>query len=248
MCRIVLTLLALVASAAGEETRALDEFFKGEVADYAGRRVTLRYDFSHPSQLEDFEPIALEGLCPRGSILGELLVSPRRLRWPRRRDGGALTDMDLPVAVEAAAERMKDGATVLIDGGLPLEEIGAAAEIAAAWEGVRLCCVIGPEDEQALIRYNVMGVALNVAGFEKLQQEISLSRMRMSADLMGQRESITLHGGTVPLGTSFEKLIIREARVPRILFPGGHLQEWTPRVYYEVCVEPRLYEEPPTPS
>jgi len=104
------------------------------------------------------------------------------------------------------------------------------------------------EDEEALIRYNVMGVALNEAGFEKLQQEISLSPIRMSADLMGQRESITLHGGTVPLGTSFEKLIIREARVPRILFPGGHLQEWTPRVYYEVCVEPRLYEEPPTPS
>jgi hypothetical protein len=104
------------------------------------------------------------------------------------------------------------------------------------------------EDEEALIRYNIMGVALNEAGFEKLQQEISLSPIRMSADLMGQRESITLHGGTVPMGTSFEKLIIREARVPRILFPGGHLQEWTPRVYYEVCVEPRLYEEPPTPS
>ncbi|HKZ52778.1 MAG TPA: hypothetical protein VJ085_05815 [Candidatus Acidoferrales bacterium] len=104
------------------------------------------------------------------------------------------------------------------------------------------------EDEEALIRYNLMGVALSQAGFQKLQQEISLSPIRMSADLMGQRESITLHGGTVPLGTSFEKLIIREARVPRILFPGGHLQEWTSRVYYEVCVDPRLYAEPPTPS
>jgi hypothetical protein len=97
------------------------------------------------------------------------------------------------------------------------------------------------EEEDLLVRYNVMGVALSEPGFQKLQQEISLSPIRMSAELLGQRESITLHSGTVPLGTSFEKLVVREAHVPRIQFPGGHIQEWTRRVYYEVCVDPRLY-------
>lgn len=103
------------------------------------------------------------------------------------------------------------------------------------------------EEEEQMIRYNVMGVALNQEGFQKLQEEIALTPIRMSSDLLGQRESITLYGGTVPLGSSFEKLIIREARVPRLLFPGAVLQEWTPEVYYEVCVDPRIYEEPATP-
>lgn len=101
------------------------------------------------------------------------------------------------------------------------------------------------EDEELLVRYNVMGVALNDEGFQKLREEISLSPLRMSADLLGQKESITLHCGTVPLGESFERLMIREARVPRILLPSGHIQEWTSRPYFEVCVSPEVYEKFP---
>lgn len=98
------------------------------------------------------------------------------------------------------------------------------------------------EEEEFLFRYNVMGVALNEEGFQKLQQEISLSSAASSADLLGQKEKITLHSGTVPIGNSFEKLIIREARVPRLRLPECQIEEWTPRVYYEVCVHPKLYE------
>ncbi len=76
-------------------------------------------------------------MCPRGSALGELLSSPRRLR--RSAD------------ITTAARRMSGNTTVLIDGNLPLEEIAAAAEIVAAWDGVRLCCVVSPEDEQLLL-------------------------------------------------------------------------------------------------
>jgi hypothetical protein len=104
------------------------------------------------------------------------------------------------------------------------------------------------EDEDLLMRYNVMGVALNEEGFRKLRAEISLTPVRMSGDLLGQKESITVHCGTVPLGESFEKLMVREARVPRILLPGGHIQEWTSRTYYEVCVTPEIYEKFPAAS
>lgn len=102
------------------------------------------------------------------------------------------------------------------------------------------------DDEDLLVRYNVMGVALNEEGFQKLREEISLTPLRMSADLLGQKESITLHCGTVPLGDSFERLIIREARMPRILLPGGHIQEWTSRPYFEVCVSPEVYDKFPS--
>jgi len=101
------------------------------------------------------------------------------------------------------------------------------------------------EDEDLLMRYNVMGVALNEEGFRKLRTEISLTPVRMSGDLLGQKESITVHCGTVPLGESFEKLMVREARVPHILLPGGHIQEWTSHPYYEVCVSPEIYEKFP---
>jgi len=108
-----------------------------------------------------------EGVCPRGTMLGELLTSPKRLRWPRRRQDGSLVDMDLSQAVRLAAERLPRAgqggsgaeAVVLIDGALPLEEIAAAAEIVAAWEGVRLCCVVAPEDEQVLLGVEASGAA-----------------------------------------------------------------------------------------
>ncbi|MCK4626613.1 MAG: hypothetical protein KAV00_14945, partial [Phycisphaerae bacterium] len=83
------------------------------------------------------------GLCPRGSALGELLASPYRIRRP--------------VDIEAAVKLMTDGATVLIDGNLPLEEIAAAAEIISAWDGVNLCCVVSPEDEQLLLGVEATG-------------------------------------------------------------------------------------------
>lgn len=99
------------------------------------------------------------------------------------------------------------------------------------------------EEEEFLLRYNVMGVSLDEAGFQKLQQEISLSATEISADLLGQKEKVTLHHGTVPIGNSFEKLILREARMPRFRLTDRKLADWTSRAYYEVCTHPKLYEQ-----
>ena len=98
------------------------------------------------------------GLCPRGTALGELLDCPARLRWARRREGERLLDMDLPRAISAAAARMAGGAIVLIDGAsLSVEEIASAAQVAAAWKGVRVCAAIWPEDEQLLLGMEASG-------------------------------------------------------------------------------------------
>lgn len=98
-------------------------------------------------------------------------------------------------------------------------------------------------EEQFFFRYNVMGVALDQEGFQKVQEEISLSRIPFKTDWLGRKEEITLYRGTVPIGNGFEKLIIREAQVPRLRLPGGQLEEWTGRRYYEACVNPKLYEQ-----
>ena len=99
------------------------------------------------------------GVCPRGTALGGLLTAPGRIRWPRRRQGDRLVDLKLPQAVAEAAQRiMAGGAVVLIDAAtLPLEEIAAAAEVAAAWKQVALCCAIAPEDEQLLTGVEASG-------------------------------------------------------------------------------------------
>jgi hypothetical protein len=107
----------------------------------------------------EFPTQAGSGLCPRGSALGELLTAPGRLRWPRRRDGARQAELSWPAAIESAARLMAGGATVLIDGNLPLEEISACAELAAQWKGLALCCVIAPEDEQTLLGVEASGAA-----------------------------------------------------------------------------------------
>jgi hypothetical protein len=66
------------------------------------------------------------------------------------------------------------------------------------------------EKGQNTIRYNVNGILLDNAGFEKLQQEITLRRV--SVRLNG--ESVTLHVGKFPdLQGKQHDLVIREGRV-----------------------------------
>ena len=105
----------------------------------------------------EFPPAAGTGVCPRGSALGELLASAARVRWPRRREGERWVDLNLPEALSAAAERMSAGATVFLDGNLPLEQLAAAAEIADGWDGVGLCLVVNPDDEQVLLGVEASG-------------------------------------------------------------------------------------------
>jgi len=101
------------------------------------------------------------------------------------------------------------------------------------------------EEEEFLIRYNVNGVELNEDGFEKLRQEIALTCEEKTGEVLGHPEKIRLHCGVLPLGSSFEKLIIREARVPILELPDIKLKAWSDRRYFEVCVHPRLYENFP---
>jgi len=66
------------------------------------------------------------------------------------------------------------------------------------------------EKGQNTIRYNVNGILLDTAGFEKLQQEITLRRV--SVRLNG--EAVTLHVGKFPdLQGKQHDLVIREGRV-----------------------------------
>ena len=101
------------------------------------------------------------------------------------------------------------------------------------------------EEEEFLVRYNVNGIELNPDGFEKLRQEISLSTEETTVEVLSQPAPVRLHYWVLPLGTGFEKFIIRETRVPRVEMQSLGVKEWSDRRYFEVCVNSKLYERFP---
>jgi hypothetical protein len=99
----------------------------------------------------------------------------------------------------------------------------------------------GDDGEELMVRYNLNGIELNEEGFQKLTKEISLAPMSGNFPMPWGKERVELFFGEVPLGGSFEPLIIRKGIV-RQLLPGGKIGEPGNRPYYEVCTHPKLLE------
>jgi hypothetical protein len=92
------------------------------------------------------------------------------------------------------------------------------------------------------IRYNVNGIELNAAGFKKLSKEIKLKTVEYV--IPGAKGIKTLlYTGKFPTVTGrYQRLIVREARVPEVTPDLKRFLKWTDRIYYEVCTHPDLYE------
>ncbi len=97
------------------------------------------------------------GLCPRGSILGELLGHRRRIRSAGRRREGRLSPLPLEEALREVAEAGKAALTIFLDGALPCEQLAAAAAWCGAWPAAKLCIVIEPADEEVLLGVEASG-------------------------------------------------------------------------------------------
>ncbi len=97
------------------------------------------------------------------------------------------------------------------------------------------------EAQELLIRYNVGGVLLNEDGFEKLTQEISLSRVGATFPFPWGDEDVQLFYGEVPVGSGLEKIVVRKGQV-RYLRPEGGFGGPSHISYYEVCANVRVIE------
>ncbi len=97
------------------------------------------------------------------------------------------------------------------------------------------------EADEFLIRFNLNGVELSDEGFQKLQEEISLTPIEAECLMPWGRERITLFYGETPVGEGLEPIIIRRGFV-RQLLPGGKIGEAGTRPYYEVCVNAKAIE------
>jgi class 3 adenylate cyclase len=97
------------------------------------------------------------------------------------------------------------------------------------------------EIEEFLIRYNLNGIELNEEGFAKLADEISLEVIETKLDMPWGKDTVTLYYGEVPVGETFELIVIRKAFAREIL-PDGKIGKPSSHAYYEVCTAPALHE------
>lgn len=91
------------------------------------------------------------------------------------------------------------------------------------------------------MRYNVNGIELNAAGFEKLSREIDLKLLHGNfVDIPGQKSN--LYFGKFPtISDRYQSLLIREAHIPVVDPNTLKTQRITSHKYYEVCTHPKLY-------
>jgi hypothetical protein len=99
------------------------------------------------------------------------------------------------------------------------------------------------QPDEFVIRYNMGGICLDQAGFQKLQQEISLEMLELPLPALWDEGAVRLYHSVVPVAPGiFHKLVVREGRIPHIDAREFHLKDWTDRRYYEVCANAVIYE------
>jgi len=97
------------------------------------------------------------------------------------------------------------------------------------------------EGEELVVRFNLNGIELNEEGFQKVSAEIALAPMGGNFPMPWGKERVQLYFGEVPIGDTFEPIIIRKGFV-RQLLPGGKIGAQGNRAYFEVCTHPKLLE------
>lgn len=93
-----------------------------------------------------------------------------------------------------------------------------------------------------LMAYNLNGIRISEAAFQKLKQEISLDPCNLDFPKLFGSEDYKLYSGMVPVGNDiFRRIVVRASRMPQVDPKGFLLQTWTERSYYEVCANPAIY-------
>lgn len=100
----------------------------------------------------------------------------------------------------------------------------------------------GGNADEFLLRYNLGGIHISRAAFEKLRTEISLQPFDLRVPMIWKTNTVRVHAGMVPLGQGlFHKIVVREGRIARIDPRDFALKQFTDQPYYEVCTHPRIY-------
>jgi hypothetical protein len=92
-----------------------------------------------------------------------------------------------------------------------------------------------------ILKYNLNGIRISEAAFQRLKQEISLELSPLDLPKAWEGEEFHLWSGLVPVGNDiFRKIVVRGSRMPQIDPHTFSVQLWTERWYYEVCSNPAI--------
>jgi hypothetical protein len=100
----------------------------------------------------------------------------------------------------------------------------------------------GEAAEDFVMSFNLGGIRLSAAAFEKLQSEISLEAIELKLPELWGNEGFKLYRALVAVDNDiFRKIVLRKSRVAQIEPRTFTLQKWTEKSYYEVCTDPAIY-------
>lgn len=92
-----------------------------------------------------------------------------------------------------------------------------------------------------ILKYNLNGIRISEAAFQRLKQEISLQLSPLDLPRAWDGEEFHLWSGLVPVGNDiFRKIVVRGSRMPQIDPHNFSVQLWTERWYYEICSNPAI--------
>jgi hypothetical protein len=92
-----------------------------------------------------------------------------------------------------------------------------------------------------ILKYNLNGIRISEAAFQRLKQEISLELSPLDMPKAWEGEEFHLWSGLVPVGNDiFRKIVVRGTRMAQIDPHNFSVQHWTERWYYEVCSNPAI--------
>jgi hypothetical protein len=95
-----------------------------------------------------------------------------------------------------------------------------------------------------VMSFNLGGIRMSPAAFEKLRSEISLESIKLKLPELWGNEGLKLYGALVAMDNGiFRKIVLRESHVAQIDPRNFTLQKWTEKLYYEVCTDPAIYGE-----
>ncbi|HKW17840.1 MAG TPA: hypothetical protein VJO35_10055 [Terriglobales bacterium] len=96
--------------------------------------------------------------------------------------------------------------------------------------------------EAELMRYNVGGIRISEAAFNRLREEISLEQCKLDFPRLWGSEDIRYWSALVPVGADiFRRLLVRVSQAPIVNPAEFALVRWTETTICEVCTNPAIY-------
>ena len=97
--------------------------------------------------------------------------------------------------------------------------------------------------EQDSMKYNVGGIRISEAAFNRLREEISLVTCALDFPRLWGSEEASFYSGLVPVGSDiFRRIVIRASRIPLVESATFNLTCWTDAWIYEVCSNSAIYD------